>query len=132
MFAFSSCNQNAQKNINLSVLWNNNGLQDLWSYEENYGTARSNRRSCSVKRGVPKNFTIFTGKHLCWSLFLINLPKGLQLQWKETSTLVFSCAYCEIFKNTYFEYLRTAVSERLRFYIFKNGKWTLFLQAIFL
>ena len=23
--------------------------------------------------GVPKNFAIFTGKHLCWSLFLIKL-----------------------------------------------------------
>ena len=26
-------------------------------------------RGCSVKKGVPKNFTKFTGKHLCQSLF---------------------------------------------------------------
>ena len=26
-----------------------------------------------MKKGVLKNFTIFTGKHLCWSLFLIKL-----------------------------------------------------------
>ena len=25
------------------------------------------------KKSVPKNFPIFTGKHLCWSLFLIKL-----------------------------------------------------------
>ena len=26
-----------------------------------------------MKIGVPKNFVNFTGKHLCWSLFLIRL-----------------------------------------------------------
>ena len=26
-------------------------------------------RGCSVKKGVPKNFAKFTGKHLCQSLF---------------------------------------------------------------
>ena len=36
-------------------------------------------------------------------------PEGLQLYQKETPTQVFSCEYCEIFKNTYFgEHLRTA------------------------
>ena len=36
----------------------------------------------------------------------------LQLFWKETPTQLFSCEYCEIFKNTYFEeHLRTATSE---------------------
>ena len=30
------------------------------------------------KIGVLKNFAIFTGKHLCWSLFLIKLIKGLK------------------------------------------------------
>ena len=41
--------------------------------------------------GVLKNFVIFTGKHLCWSLFLIKLQ---------------ACKFIEglqIFKNTYFE-----------------------------
>ena len=32
-----------------------------------------------------RNFPIFTGKHLCWSLYL-----------KKTSAHVFSCEYCEI------------------------------------
>ena len=44
---------------------------------------------------VLKNFAIFTGKHL-------------QLYQKDTPTQVFSCEYCEIFKNTYLEeHLRT-------------------------
>ena len=36
-------------------------------------------RRCSVKKDVLKNFTTFTGKHQ-----------------------VFSCEFCEIFKNTFF------------------------------
>ena len=34
---------------------------------------KSSHRRYSVKRGVLKNFPNFTGKHLCWSLFLIKL-----------------------------------------------------------
>ena len=30
--------------------------------------SRSSHRKCSVKKGVLKNFSNFTGKHLCWSL----------------------------------------------------------------
>ena len=32
---------------------------------------RSNRRRCSVRKGVLRNFTKFTRKHLCQSLFLL-------------------------------------------------------------
>ena len=46
----------------------------------------------------------FTGKHISWSLHLIKL-QACKLQH------VFSCEYCEIFKNTYFEeYLQAAAS----------------------
>ena len=38
-----------------------------------YTTFRNNNRRCSVKKGVLKDFTNLTGKHLCWSLFLIKL-----------------------------------------------------------
>ena len=31
--------------------------------------SRSSHRRCSVKKGILKNFTIFAGKHLCWSIF---------------------------------------------------------------
>ena len=44
----------------------------LYFSKTSYVVAVSHRR-CFVKKGVPKNFTNFTGKHLHWSLFLIKL-----------------------------------------------------------
>ena len=45
---------------------------------------------------------------------------------KETSTQVFSCEYCEIFKNTNFEdYLRTAASVLPRFHDLTNISYML-------
>ena len=61
-----------------------------------------------MRKAVPKNFTIFTGKHLCWSLFLIKLI----IYYKETSLQLFSCEHSDIFKNNHFEKpLRTAAFE---------------------
>ena len=37
------------------------------------GLFRRSHWRCSVKKGVLKKFGNFTGKHLCWSLFLIKL-----------------------------------------------------------
>ena len=34
---------------------------------------RSSHQRCSIKNAVLKNFVLFTGKQLCWSLFLIKL-----------------------------------------------------------
>ena len=34
---------------------------------------RSSHRRCSIKKGVLRNFTKLTRRHLCWSLFLIKL-----------------------------------------------------------
>ena len=53
---------------------------------------RSNHRRCSIKKTVLKNFAIFTGKHLWWILFLVQL---------EVNTGVFY-EYCESFKKNYF------------------------------
>ena len=50
-----------------------------------------------IKICVLKNFATFTGKQLCWSLFFKKLnfiKKRLQQ--------VFSCEYCEFFKNSIF------------------------------
>ena len=30
---------------------------------------RMSHQKCSLKNVVPKNYAIFTGKHLCWKLF---------------------------------------------------------------
>ena len=34
---------------------------------------KSSHQRCSIRRTIFRNFAIFTGKHLCWSLFLIKL-----------------------------------------------------------
>ena len=53
---------------------------------------RSSHRSCSVRKGVLRNFAKFIGKHLRQSLFFKNFIK------KETVVQVFR----EISKNTFF------------------------------
>ena len=51
------------------------------------------------KKGVLENLTIFTGKHLCWSLWR---PDGHATLLKMTPTQVFSQDYCKIFSNSLF------------------------------
>ena len=67
-------------------------------------TFRNNHWRCAVKKGFPKNFANFTGKHLCCNLCLIKLqfwrPATLL---KKTPTQGLSCEICEIFKNKLFE-----------------------------
>ena len=43
---------------------------------------RSSHQRCSIKKAVLKNFAIFTGKHLCRSLFLIKSQ-----DWRPTALL---------------------------------------------
>ena len=52
-----------------------------------------------------KYFARFTGNHLCWSLHLAIKfqPSSLQLFKKETLTKIFSCEFCEIFKDYFFK-----------------------------
>ena len=96
-----------------------NRIQQVWTtFDPLYlWKTRSSHRRCFVKKAVLKNFAIFAGKHLCWSLFL-----------KRDSRQVFSCEYCEILKNTYFEkHLRTAASGKphlntLVSWVFINNK----------
>ena len=64
--------------------------------------------------GVLKNFTIFSVKHLCWSLFF-----SYQ---KETPAQVLSWEYCEIFENSFFVEPSMAASEGLHHGFF-TGKF---------
>ena len=69
------------------------------------------RQRCSIEISVLKNFTKFTGKHLCQSTY--NFIK------KDTLAQMFSCELGKIFKNTLFtEHLRTTASVFLRFLVF--------------
>ena len=65
------------------------------------------------EKGVLRNFAKFTGKHLCQSLFLINLQaRACNFIKKETLAQVFSGEVCKIYKNIFFtEHLWTTASE---------------------
>ena len=67
-----------------------------------------------LKKGMLKNFTIFIGRQLCWSLFVIKLLvfRPVVLLKRYPSTEVFYVSeYCKVSKNTYFEeHLPAAVS----------------------
>ena len=65
------------------------------------------------KVGVLKNFAVFTGKHLRWSLFL----KMFQAFTFTTPTLVIFSKYCEIFKNS-FLYRRPPAGASVPFFFF--------------
>ena len=74
--------------------------------------SRSRHQRCSIEKAILKNFSIFTGKHLRWTLFF-NRVAGLKpaTVLKETPTKMFFCGYCENFKKTYFqEKLQTTAS----------------------
>ena len=36
---------------------------------------------CALKKGLVTNFAIFSGRHLCWSLFLLNFIKKRLQHW---------------------------------------------------
>ena len=44
---------------------------------------RSSQQGCSIKRGALRNFTKFTGKHQCQSLFFNKVPHLRQLYLKK-------------------------------------------------
>ena len=87
-----------QKSTGLTIF-----SKKYWSDCER-GYVGSSRPEVLCKKGVLKNFTKFTGKHLCQSL-LFNKIAGLRpttLLKKETLGQVFSSEFCEISKNTFF------------------------------
>ena len=66
------------------------GLKSISSIEDNY--TEVNTKVFYIK-AVLKNFAIFTGKQLCWSLFLIKLQGfwAATLLRKDSNTGVFPC-----------------------------------------
>ena len=61
--------------------------------------SRSSRRRYSVRKGTLRNFTKFTGKHLCQSLCFNKACNFIKI---EFMAMVFSCEFCEISMNTFF------------------------------
>ena len=71
-------------------------------------------RGVLCKKGVLRNFTKFTGKHLCQSLFF-NKVRPATLLKKETLAQVLSCQSCKISKSTFLtEHVWTTASIRTR------------------
>ena len=64
-------------------------------------TVKSSHRRCSVKKGVLRNFTKFTGKHLCQSLFF-NKVAGLR-----PATLLKKRLWHRCFPVNFAKFLRT-------------------------
>ena len=67
-----------------------------------------NKNSCPevfCKKRVLRNFTDFTGKHLCQSLFFNKVaslrPEACNFIKKEALAQVFFSEFCEISKNTF-------------------------------
>ena len=73
----------------------NGKLHFLYSdiYEESppqiFDRTRSSHQRCFVKKTVLKNFAVFTGKHLCWSLTCV----AKQLYSNDTSAWGISCKF---------------------------------------
>ena len=77
-----ACNSNKKETVIGVFLWIYLCEYALSFYFFCFRKDKSSHWRCSVKKGVLKNCANSTGKHLCWSLFLIKL---------------------QVFKNTYFE-----------------------------
>ena len=83
------------------------------SYSSEY---RSSHCRCSVRKGVLRNYAKITGKHLCQSIFFNKVAgRSSTLLKKEALAQVFSCEFCEIFKNTCFtEHLWATASKNTK------------------
>ena len=74
-----------------------------FSRDQTTSKYRSRHSQMFFKIEVLKNFTMFTGKHLCWSLCLVKLQSsGLPLYQKKTPVQVVFSKYCKIIKNRFF------------------------------
>ena len=69
---------------------------------EPFKKLKSSHLQMFFKIGSIKFFSIFTGKHLCWVLFLIKLQVERSATFlKIDSNKGVSCGYCNIFKNSF-------------------------------
>ena len=57
--------------INSKTLWKYIFYDTIFIFQQIFWINRSSRSQMFFKIGILKNFAIITGKHLCWSLFLI-------------------------------------------------------------
>ena len=90
-------------------------LRFLQHSSRHYLHVRSSHQRCYVKIGVLRNFTKFTGRHLCQSLFL-NKVSGLRL-----ATLFIKRLWHKCFPVNFVKFLRTPFyTERLWWLLFPH------------
>ena len=71
-----------------------------------YVRSRSNRLEVFCEKGVLKNYAIFTGKHLCWSFFLIKL-QTMKLLFNKFQVISFLNSCSHTIGNLSYNVLRT-------------------------
>ena len=66
-------------------------LSSFWPKLCSHLLGKTSHRRCFILKAAFKNFAIFTGKCLCWSLFLIKLPafRPVTLLGRDSNTGVF-------------------------------------------
>ena len=82
-------------------------LRHTIKHRDILGLFRSSHRSCSVEKGALKDSANFTGKHLCWSLFLITL------QVFKAATLLKVYSYLDVFLWNLWNFLRTLILQNI-------------------
>ena len=88
---------------------------------------RSSRPEVFCKKGVPRNFAKFTGKHLCQSLFF-NKVAGLR-----PATLLKKRLWHRCFPVSFVKFLRTPFfTEHLRWLLLKRNGKGYFEQTIYI
>ena len=86
---------------------------------------RSSRPEVFCKKGVPRNFAKFRGKHLCQSLFFNKVAGVLELYLKNPMAQeVFSCEFYKISKNTFLQ--RTPLVAASVWFVIKNSNHEMF------
>ena len=98
------------KTCTCNIVHDKNKMSLLIIQSTYQGQVKSSHQ-CFIIKAVLKNFAIFTGKCLCWGLFLIENFKATLLKRDSNAGVYFE--YCQIFKISCFEeHLLTAASIR--------------------
>ena len=109
-------------NFFLPLKIRNNANYNFWAIRKDakytlkkdtvHSKVNNQRRRCSVRKGVLRNFAKFSGKHLCQSLLFKLQAEVCNFIKKQTLAQVFSSEFYEISKNTFFtEHRRATASE---------------------
>ena len=81
----------------------------------------SSRSEVLCKKGLLKNFTELTGKHLYWSLFLIKLQALSKADFNTGEIKKITYWFCEIFKNIFFIEPRLATASECSYAFSTTG-----------